>query len=191
MISNNMSHSQYLQENHISALAFNPKMEFCAIATKKNFTLNIFEVKHLNDIDSWKVINKFKDQTGTISEVDWSHDDKVISGSHDRSICVYARKDAKSWEKQLVNSNIKLSILACKWAPSSRKFGFGSACSTIGVGFWNVNVKSWTVTYKQKICASPITSISFHPCSSILALGSLDCSVMILSCSLNSLDTTK
>ena len=83
----------------------------------------------------------------------------------------------------LVNIDIKLSILCLKSAPSGKKFALGASCNTVGLGFYNVETSCWTVATKDKLCKSPIISISFHPSSNILAIGSTDNSIKIISCS--------
>jgi len=37
----------------------------------------------------------------------------------------------------LVNIDVKLSVLACKWAPSSRKFALGSCPSTLTLCYFS------------------------------------------------------
>lgn len=78
------------------------------------------------------------DQSQPVSEIDWAKDDKIISGSHDRSVFIYKRAGNNNWQKMLVNIDIKLSILCVKWAPSTKKFGLGASCSTLAFGFFNV-----------------------------------------------------
>jgi actin related protein 2/3 complex subunit 1A/1B len=142
----------------------------------------VYRVKDVSNFDSWEFLQEFHDQAQPISEVDWSKDDKIISGSHDRSVFIYKRT-GNLWQKVLVNIDIKLSILCVKWAPSSKKFALGASCNTLGIGFYNVETACWTTATKDKLCKSPIISVSFHPSSNIVAIGSTDNSVKIISCS--------
>lgn len=142
----------------------------------------MYRVKDVANFDSWEFIQEFHDQAQPISEIDWSKDDKIISGSHDRSVFIYKRA-GNVWQKMLVNIDIKLSILCLKWAPSAKKFALGASCNTLAVGFYNVEAACWTTATKDKLCKSPIISVSFHPSSNILAIGSTDNSVQIISCS--------
>lgn len=121
----------------ITAMGFSRSDEFCAIATKKEMKLFIFRVKEINNIDSWELVQTLQDQIQPISEIDWAKDDKLISGSHDRSVFIYKRSGNTQWQKMLVNIDIKLSILCVKWAPSAKKFALGSSCNTVAVGFYN------------------------------------------------------
>jgi len=83
----------------------------------------------------------------------------------------------------MVNIDIKLSILTAKWAPSNKKFALGSSCSTISLGYFNVNELCWTTVNRMNFTKAPITTISFHPSSNLLAIGSADFSVKIISSS--------
>ena len=122
------------------------------------------------------------EQTQTISEVDWGKDDKIIAGSHDRSVFIYRRAGNNKWEKMLVNIDIKLSILCAKWAPSAKKFGLGASCRSLALGFYNIESSCWTVSVREKFTKSPITSVSFHPSSNLMAVGSSDSSVRVVTC---------
>lgn len=84
------------------------------------------------------MLQTFHDQIQPISEIDWAKDDKIISGSHDRSAFIYKKSGNNQWQKMLVNIDIKLSILCAKWAPSAKKFALGSSCNNIALGFYNI-----------------------------------------------------
>ena len=79
----------------------------------------------------------------------------------------------------LVNIDLKLSILTAKWAPSTKKFALGSSCNTLSLGFFNNVEQCWTTSNKMNFTKAPITSISFHPSSNLIAVGSADFSVKI------------
>jgi len=79
------SNSHILQTHRVSALAFSPRRDYCAIATKIDHTLRIFRVTTLNNIDSWKPLQEMRDHSQTISSIDWAQDNKIITVSHDRS----------------------------------------------------------------------------------------------------------
>lgn len=152
------------------------------MATKKNIKLLVFKVKDIANFDSWEFIQELHDQSQPISEIDWSKDDKIISGSHDRSVFIYQRTNKNMWQKMLVNIDIKLSILCVKWAPSGKKFGLGASCNTVAIGFNNAESACWTVSTRDKLCKAPVISLSFHPSSNIVAIGSSDNSIKIISC---------
>lgn len=132
------SNTLLLEQNLVTALSFSRSDEFCCIATKKDHKLYIFKVKDVSNINSWELLQEFRDQSQAISEVDWAKDDKIISGSHDRSVFIYKRVGNMQWQKMLVNIDIKLSILCVKWAPSAKKFGLGASCNTVALGFYNI-----------------------------------------------------
>lgn len=79
----------------------------------------------------------------------------------------------------LVNIDVKLSILTAKWAPSAKKFALGSSCNTLALGLYNKDLKCWVVSTRLNFTKSPITTLSFHPSTNILAIGSADFSLKI------------
>ena len=183
-----MSNSLYLQENHISAMDFSDKADYCAIATKKGHKVNIYKVNRLKDINSWELLQEIKDHSQTINDVHWAADNKIISSSHDRSVFVWKQASNAKWDRELVNIDIKLSILVSKWAPSGKKFALGSACNTIALGFYNIEEHCWTVSTrnhhsKNPISTSPIITVCFHPSSNLLAIGTADFKVRVVTAS--------
>lgn len=92
----------------------------------------------------------------------------------------------KKWEKMLVTIDVRLSILACKWAPSCKKFALAACPTSLIVGFYNTESLSWTALAKDKIVSAPIVSIDFHPSCNLIALGTVDGSVKIVTCSFKS-----
>jgi len=80
----------------------------------------------------------------------------------------------------LVNVDAKLSILVSKWAPSNSKFALGSSCNTLALGFYSKEEKTWASEINGTISKSPITTLCFHPSSNVIAVGSSDFSVRIV-----------
>lgn len=172
-------------------MGFSPKADYCAIATKKDHTARIYKVNKLTDINSWTMLQEVKDHTQTISDIDWSADNKIITSSHDRSVFAWKQISDSKWERMLVNIDIKLSIIVSKWAPSAKKFALGSTCNTIALGFFNIESQCWTVSTrnhhsKNPISTSPIISLCFHPSSNLLAVGTADFKVKIVTASFKS-----
>lgn len=86
----------------------------------------------------------------------------------------------------LANLDAKLSILACKWAPSCKKFALAACPTSLIVGYYNIEGACWTGLTKDKIVSVPIVSVDFHPSCNLIALGSVDGSVKIVSSSFKS-----
>jgi WD40 repeat protein len=53
---NNISNIKLLEDNGITSLSFSKNGAYCAIGTKKDFKLFVFEIKTLNDINTWKLL---------------------------------------------------------------------------------------------------------------------------------------
>jgi hypothetical protein len=83
----------------------------------------------------------------------------------------------------LVNIDVKLSVLACKWAPSSRKFALGSCPSTLTLCYFSPEANCWTATVKETLFKAPITTLDFHSSSNIIAVGTVDNVVSLVTCS--------
>ncbi len=145
--------------------------------------MHLYRVRTPNDPDSWQLIQQFKELTQTVSDIDWASDRKIVTASHDRSVVVWRQVGEAKWEKMLVNIDIKLSILVARWAPSARKFAMGSACNTLAISYYNNEETCWVITSKGNLTRAPITTLSFHPSSNLLAIGSADFSVKIVSSS--------
>ena len=131
----------------VGAFSFSKNGAYCAIGTKKNTKVYIYEIKTFNDLNTWTIIQEISDHTQTIAEIDWSVDEKIITASHDRSVFVW-RKNNQKWDKMLVNIDVKLSVLACKWAQSCKKFALGSCPNTLILGYYNPEIKGWVASVK-------------------------------------------
>ncbi len=153
------------------------------MATKQDHTVRVYKVNTLNQVDSWTPLQQFTDHTQTISDIDWAADRKIVTSSHDRSVVAWKQISDVKWEKMLVNIDIKLSILVCKWAPNARKFALGSACNTLGLNYFSLEENCWVCTSRNTISKAPIISLSFHPSSNLLAVGSADFAVRIVTSS--------
>lgn len=86
----------------------------------------------------------------------------------------------------LANIDVRLSILACKWAPSCKKFALAACPNSLIVGYYNIEGACWTGLVKDKIVNVPIVSVDFHPSCNLIAIGSVDGSVKIVSSSFKS-----
>ena len=86
----------------------------------------------------------------------------------------------------LANIDVRLSILACKWAPSCKKFALAACPTSLIVGYYNIEGACWTGLVKDKIVNAPIVSVDFHPSCNLIAIGSVDGSVKIVTSSFKS-----
>lgn len=82
----------------------------------------------------------------------------------------------------LVNIDVRLSVMGCKWAQSCKKFALASLPTSLIIGYYNPEEKAWTAAVKDKIVNNPIVSLDFHPSGNLIALGTVDGSVKIVSC---------
>jgi len=69
--------------------AFSPDGKFVALSLKKYNTIEVYEIKEVHDVNSWKLVIKIKEQSLTISSIAWSSLNKLLSCSFDRSVMVW------------------------------------------------------------------------------------------------------
>lgn len=93
------------------------------------------------------------------------------------------RKNQAKWDKMLVNIDVKLSVLACRWAPSCRKFALGSCPSSLTFCYFSPEANCWAAAVKDNLFKAPITTLDFHPSSNIIAVGTVDSIVHLVTCS--------
>lgn len=86
----------------------------------------------------------------------------------------------------LANIDVRLSILSCKWAASCKKFALAACPTSLFVCYYNLEAACWTALVKDKIVNVPIVSVDFHPSCNLVAIGSVDGSVKIVTCSFKS-----
>lgn len=91
-----IKNNDLLEENGVSALAFSKNGLYCAIATKNNTKVYVLEIKTFNDINTWIILQELSDHHQTISDIDWSVDEKILTVSHDRSVYVW-KKNHQNW----------------------------------------------------------------------------------------------
>lgn len=69
------------------------------------------------NVDSWVKTHTFKDASMTVSVVDWSVLNNILTGSYDRSSFVYRERDGK-WQKELVVQWNDKAVLCGEWSPN-------------------------------------------------------------------------
>lgn len=110
-----------------------------------------------------------------------------MAGSHDRSVSVWQKK-GDEFVKELANLSNKLSVICGLWAPNGDKFAIGTSCKSVYIGFYHHEEKFWSgIILKSKDRSgfnSTITTLAFHKSSNLIAIGSADFSVRVLTCSL-------
>ncbi len=84
-----VSNARFLQDNRVSVIGFSHKADYCAIATKKDHNVHVYKIGDLKNINSWTLLQEFKDHTQTVGDLEWSADNKIITSSHDRSVFIW------------------------------------------------------------------------------------------------------
>ena len=130
------SNSYIWQKNCISALSFSPDAQYCALATKQDHVVHLYRVNSLDNVDSWQLIQEFKELTQTVSDIDWSSDRKIVTASHDRSVVVWRQVAENRWELggHRVQRNLRWGRRATPWpsaiSTTNRTVGWSQAKAT-------------------------------------------------------------
>jgi actin related protein 2/3 complex subunit 1A/1B len=119
----------------------------------------------------------------TVSALDWSVKNQIMTGSYDRNVVVWSFDQVHNkWTTDLcIIQEQNRAILDGCWSPSGRKFAVGSAAKRAFVGYYEPANKWWNSIKITGFSASVMT-VKFHPNERVLAIGSADHSVKVVSC---------
>lgn len=110
-----------------------------------------------------------------------------MAGSYDRSLTIWQKK-GEEYTKELANLSNKLSIIYSLWAPDGNKFAIGTSCKSVYIGSYNHEDNFWSGLLLKPKDKNPIQStisaLAFHKSGNLLAIGSTDCSLRVVTCSL-------
>lgn len=116
-----------------------------------------------------------------------------MAGSHDRSLSIWSKK-GDIYNKELANLSNRLSIICAQWTANGNKFAIGTSCKSVYIGSYNHEENFWSGLLLKPKDKNPIqstvTSVSFHKSGNLLAVGSTDFSVRVLTCSLSKQNVT-
>lgn len=182
----NLSISKQFANKKITALCFSPDKKYCAVALKTSHSVCVYQLpQDVHLIDKWVFLLELKEQTQAICSLDWSIRNKILSCSYDRSVMVW-NFNGTACNKELVYCQNKLSVLHGEWSPNGKKFAMGTSCKRAFVGYYETEQQLWsTIQIKFKEGAdfqSSVTVIRFHQSGRVMAVGSADFSIKVITC---------
>eukprot|EP00906_Rhabdomonas_costata_P003918 RCo005891 len=122
--------------------------------------------------------------------VDWApRTNLIVTGSEDRTAYVW-RNSGSKWTPSLVHlgSAVNRAILCCRWSPQENKFAVGTGSNMVCVCYFEEE-QNWWVSKLTEAHQSSVTCVAWCPGSnSVLATGSTDSTVRLLSVHLNRID---
>lgn len=198
-------------EAGVVAIAFNKDRTQCAFSPN-NHLIHIYSTTaggKSEDTSTWRHIHTLENHDQAISGLDWhAENDQLLSCAQDRTAFVWVRQPfnatsstltktsvctqsaAEVWVPTLVllDSSIKRGLTCCQWSTAGKKIYIGSAASNVGVGTFSEE-DGWWMCRTSNCHNSTVTAIKSHPSNdTIIATGSTDGTVSLLSTTVKSVD---
>jgi actin related protein 2/3 complex, subunit 1A/1B len=141
------------------------------------------------DTTSWELAYTLTGHLQYISAVDWHpQTNRIISSSHDRNILVWNFNSTKnSWNPELVNLKVKVSILDVKWSNRGDKFVATTGSKLVATGYYEKEFNMWNCK-AMKEHRSSVTCARFDSTGLFILSGSTDLKAYISSSYMPELD---
>ena len=198
-------------ESGIVAMVFNKDRTQCAFSPN-NHLIHVYSTTaggKSEEPSTWRHIHTLENHDQAISGLDWHPEtDQLLSAAQDRTAFVWQRhpysptttthtktsvspqSDKEVWVPVLVllDSSIKRGLTCCQWSTSGKKMYVGSAASNVGVGTFSEE-DGWWMCRTSNCHNSTVTCLKPHPENdTVIATGSTDGTVSILSTLVKSVD---
>lgn len=163
----------------ISCVSFNKDFTQVALS-KKNNLIYIYSIEKLESTSTWKLTDTLDEHVLYISALSWHPiTNRILSCSHDKTCNIWTLKDGK-WKAELVQANVKLSLLAGNWNARGDLICLGSSCCQALMGYFDMKSELW-VTIKGKHAGydSSVVCVNFSPDSLLMISGTSNCTVFI------------
>jgi len=173
--------------------AFSPDFTMIAASIKEENVVNIYKVGDLESPSKWQLVQTLKEHSQTVSVLDWSSTNLIVTGSFDRSIFVWSyNKEQQKFEPNMVMGNKQnRGILDGSWSPNGRKFCYSTGTYKVFQGFFDPATNWWDAgVVSQKKFSSSVLCVSYHPSNRVIAAGSSDFSVRLYTAYVEDADRT-
>ncbi|CAG9317798.1 unnamed protein product [Blepharisma stoltei] len=168
----------------ITCHAWNNIRTQIVVATNSS-VLEIYQVRG----EEWDKLYELKEHNQLVSAVDWHPiTNRIISCSHDRNVVVW--EFAQEWKPNLVNFYQNRAVLDVSWSARGDKFAVGTGSKLVGVGFPSQVLQGWT-TKKSRCTTSSVTCIRFDPSGLVVAAGSTDMSIVVMTAYIPEVDSSQ
>lgn len=183
-------------EAAVLAATFNAnrtQLAFCP----NNDTVVILAVDLAKDCTEWSVLHTLRGHDQTVSGISWCPvNNRLLTCALDRTAFVWAQeagenaKPSDRWEKQtvLLDTQMKSGFTACSWSLSGNKIYVSCATDAFAVGKYDPTCDWWRCMAFETHC-SAVTALAPSPaCDTLLATGSTDQTVKMVSTFTKSID---
>ena len=148
--------------------------------------------KSLKDCIQWEIVDTLEQHDQAVTSLAWHPSNgKLLSCSQDRTAFVWERNSSTGrWDPSLVmlESAVKRGLIACAWSISGNKIYVAGAWKNFGVGYFETSNEWWYCRPVERH-ESSVTCLAPHPTNNcIVATGSTDCSVAIVSTYVKAVD---
>eukprot|EP01016_Furgasonia_blochmanni_P004402 TRINITY_DN1170_c0_g1_i1.p1 TRINITY_DN1170_c0_g1~~TRINITY_DN1170_c0_g1_i1.p1 ORF type:complete len:422 (-),score=63.91 TRINITY_DN1170_c0_g1_i1:559-1824(-) len=174
--------------------AFSPDGTMIAASIKKQNVVEIYKVGDFDYPDRWELLYQLTEHRERISSVDWSIKNQLLTCSYDRNIFVWDF-DAKGglWNLEEVEMDHKRAVLCGQWDRFGDKFVVATGTNQVFVGFFEKRSSTWKTapvidSRKHSGFKSTVLCVAFHPSSRVVAAGSSDHTVKIMTCYIDEID---
>lgn len=161
---------------------FGPGNKKLAIAQGNE--IHIYEVSGLNK----KLTQKLIGHDSLVTALDVSIEGLIASSSQDRTALVWRPQSDGTYLKEMVFLKINRSATCVKWSPNGSKFAVGSGSKIVSICNYRESDNWWFSKDLTKPFRSTILSIDWHPNNVLLAVGSTDSNVYVVSAYLKGVD---
>lgn len=161
---------------------YSPDLKKIAVSLPDSNKIEIYEIAELTAPNKWKLIYTLKEHSQTVSVLDWSINNQILTGSYDRNVVVWNLQKGDVWKPELVMmQGNNRAILAGEWSKNGKKFALGTASHKAYVSYYEKENNWW---YCNRITGfkSSVVAVSLHPSGRVLATGSTDFSFKLISC---------
>jgi len=162
--------------------SYSPDFTMMAASIKEENVVNLYQIGDLEAARKWQVLATLKEHSQTVSVVDWSRKNQILTGSHDRSLFVWGySKDFSRWDPVLVTGNKQnRAVLDGSWSPNGNKFCYSTGTWKVFLGFYEPTNNWWSSeALNKKKFASSVLCVNFHPSGRVVAAGSADFNVRL------------
>ncbi|KAG8347255.1 WD domain [Trypanosoma vivax] len=176
-------------------VGFSPSGDFSeAVFSPNNHQLLVVKCKDNEECSSWSVCATLEQHDQSVSAASWhGPTDRILSCAQDRTAYVWVRSSKGVWEPQVVllDAGVKRGLTCCAWSASGSKIYVGSAAANIAVGCFEDEGQWWICRLLSQHC-STVTALAPHPSDDkLLASGSTDGRLLIVSTFIKRLDGNK
>jgi len=176
----------------VVTVAVSPDFKQIAASIKEENVVNIYQISDKLP-GNWEKVTTLKEHAQTVSVLDWSHQNLLLTGSYDRSVFVWGyNKEKGVWAPEMVMGNTQnRAILDGCWSPQNTKFCFGTGSFKIYIGYVDPENNWWFAeTLSKKKFGGSVISVAFHPSGNAIAAGSVDGTVRVYTSFLEGIDKT-